>query len=96
LESEALLLGIWRNVEDLESALSLPELEAILSASREREHRQNKFLAALQGVDLDKHQQEESEEAFDRIQRRAYAKLSGMSEEMIEHGEFGMDFEIED
>jgi hypothetical protein len=68
----------------------------MLRASREREHRKNKFMAALQGVDLDKNNQDEAEEAFDRVQRRVASRLSGMSEEMIAHGEFGMDFEIED
>lgn len=90
-----MLLGIWRNVEDLEDALSLPELQAILNASREKEHRHNKFLAALHGVDIDKGRQEDAEAAFDRVQRRVAAKLSGASEEQLEHMDFGIEFEIE-
>lgn len=31
----------------------MPELTAILNASRETEHRKNKFLAAIQGINLD-------------------------------------------
>lgn len=31
----------------------MPELTATLSASREKEYQQNKFAAAMQGIDLD-------------------------------------------
>lgn len=53
LESELFLLGIWKDYEDLETSLSLPELIATLEAKRDAEHSQNKFLAAIQGIDLD-------------------------------------------
>lgn len=89
-------MGKWRNVEDLEDCLSLPELELILRASREAEKRQNKFLAALQGIDLDKENLEEAQEAFNRVERRVQARLSGASEEQIEHGEFGFGFDVEE
>lgn len=91
-----MLLGIWTNITHLEDCLSLPELEAILRASREREHRQNKFMAALKGIDLDKGSQEEAGEAFDRVQRRVNARLYGATEEQIEHLELGFDFEVEE
>lgn len=89
-------MGHWRNIEDLELCLSLPELELILRASRDKEQRQNKFLAALQGIDLDKDKVEDTQEAFDRVQRRVQAKLSGASEEQIAHGDFGFGFDIEE
>lgn len=38
----------------MEEALSMPELSAVLKASREEKHNDRKFLAALKGVDLDK------------------------------------------
>jgi translation initiation factor 1 (eIF-1/SUI1) len=47
-------LGNWKDFEDLESNLSMPELTATLNAMRESEHREQKFLAAIQGIDLDK------------------------------------------
>ena len=47
------MLGHWKNYDELESNLSLDELMATLSASRDREHRERKFLAAMQGIDLD-------------------------------------------
>lgn len=89
-------MGHWRNVEDLELCLSLPELEAILRASRKREERQNKFLAALQGIDLDQHNQTDAQEAFDRVQRRVQSKLSGATEAQLEHNDFGFGFDIEE
>lgn len=47
------MLGIWKDFGDLEDNLSMAELTAILTAQREQEHRRNKFLAAIQGIDLD-------------------------------------------
>ena len=96
MEAEALLLGIWKNIEDLEECLSLPELNAILGAVRDREYRQNKFTAALKGVDLDKHSAEQNQERLEAIERRVQARLSGVSEEKLELNELGFDFEFEE
>lgn len=38
----------------MESTLTVEELLKILDASRDREHENRKFLAALKGIDLDK------------------------------------------
>lgn len=54
LESEVFLLGIWKDYNELETSLSMPELMATLSISRELNYDEKKFLAAMQGVDLDK------------------------------------------
>lgn len=54
LESEVFLLGIWKDYEELESSLSMAELTETLNAKREAEYNEKKFLAAMQGVDLDK------------------------------------------
>lgn len=54
LESEVFLLGIWKDYEELERSLSMPELMITLSISRELNYDEKKFLAAMQGVDLDK------------------------------------------
>lgn len=54
LESEVFLVGIWKDYEDLETSLSLPELLATLNSKRDAEYSEKKFLAAIQGVDLDK------------------------------------------
>jgi hypothetical protein len=53
IEAEAFLLGIWKDYEELESSMSLPELLATLEAKRELDYADKKFMAALQGVDLE-------------------------------------------
>jgi len=54
LESEIFLIGIWKDYEDLESSLSMPEMIATIGAKRELDYQEKKFMAAIQGVDLDK------------------------------------------
>lgn len=54
IESEAFLLGIWKDYEELESSMSMQELMATLETKREEDYAHKKFLAAMQGVDLDK------------------------------------------
>ena len=53
LEAEVFLLGIWKDYEELETSLSMPELVATLESKRELDYQEKKFLAAMQGVDLD-------------------------------------------
>lgn len=53
LEAEVFLLGIWKDYEELETSLSMPELVATLESKRELDYQEKKFLAAIQGVDLD-------------------------------------------
>ena len=53
LESEVFLLGIWKDYQELELSLSMPELMATLEVSRELDYAEKKFMAAIQGVDLD-------------------------------------------
>jgi len=53
IESEVFLLGIWKDYKELEESLSMPELIATLLSRRELEYQEKKFLAAIQGVDLD-------------------------------------------
>ena len=53
LETEVFLLGIWKNYDELERSISVPELTAILNSRRELNYEEKKFLAAIQGIDLD-------------------------------------------
>lgn len=53
LETEVFLVGIWKNYSELEESICLAELMAILSTRRELTYEERKFLAAIQGVDLD-------------------------------------------
>jgi len=91
-----MLLGIWKNIEDLEMHINLNELEVILEAAREREHRNMKFMAAIQGIDIDKDNKEQAAAKFDEVQQRVQARLQGKSVEQLEYDELGLDVEIEE
>jgi hypothetical protein len=53
LESEAFLTGQWKNFDELESNLSLDELNAVVNAIRKKDYEDKKFFAAIQGIDID-------------------------------------------
>lgn len=68
------MLGIWKNYEELEDNLSMPELMKTLDAKREAEYNKRKFLAALQGVDLDEAASRDSgTSSFDDIKARVFS-----------------------
>jgi hypothetical protein len=90
-----MLLGVWENVADLELKISMDELYAILEAGRNREYEKNKFLAALQGIDLEAASKEDIEERFEAVRRRAEARERGVDVEIIEYDEMGIDVETE-
>jgi len=71
LESEAFLLGIWKDYEELEISLSMPELMAILQSKREMDYEEKKFLAAIQGVDLDKNKKKD-EDAWTKLKNKVF------------------------
>jgi hypothetical protein len=73
LESEVFLLGIWKDYEELESSLSMPELTAVLNAKRESDYDHKKFLAAIQGIDLDK-QKGSSRNEWEDLKARVFSK----------------------
>ena len=78
----------------MEINLSLPELDAILDASRKQEFNRNKFAAALKGVDLDD-SEESDEDRFNAIEARAKARAAGISEDEYEFAELGLGVERE-
>jgi len=55
------LLGHWKNFDELESSLSLDELTALLDASRKKDYDDKKFMAAMNGVDLESETPENSD-----------------------------------
>jgi hypothetical protein len=71
LESEAFLLGIWKDYRELESSISMPELMAILESKREMDYEEKKFLAAIQGVDLEKNKPQE-EDAWTKLKNKVF------------------------
>ena len=96
LEAEVMLTGNWKNIEELEEVISLDELNLLVNALREKEHRHNRFMAALKGIDIDEGSSESAEERFERAKRRAESKLSGVSEEELEMSDFGLDITVEE
>lgn len=50
----------------------MPELVATLSSFRDVEHRKNKFLAAIQGIQMDDNN-EEKQTSFDDIKARVFS-----------------------
>lgn len=71
LESEAFLIGIWKDFDHLETSLSMPELIAIIEAKREQDYNDKKFSAALQGVDLDK--QSGKDDAWEKMKAKVFS-----------------------
>jgi hypothetical protein len=71
LESEAFLLGIWKDYNELETSISMPELMAILQSKREVDNEERKFLAAIQGIDLDKNKPKE-EDAWTKLKNKVF------------------------
>jgi hypothetical protein len=71
LESEVFLLGIWKDYEELETSLSMPELVVTLEARRELDYSEKKFLAAMQGVDLD--EQSGKKNAWEEMKARVFS-----------------------
>ena len=73
LESEVFLLGIWKDYEELEVSLSMPELLATLSSKRDLDYQEKKFLAAIQGVDLDKQSGKNNSNAWEEMKARVFS-----------------------
>ncbi len=54
LETEVFLLGIWKNYQELEESMSMAELVSTIGSRRELDYNEKKFLAGIQGIDLEK------------------------------------------
>lgn len=72
LEAEAFLVGAWENFETLELSITMAELLAIIERGRELDYQEKKFLAAIQGVDLDK-QSGRSSNAWEEMKARVFS-----------------------
>lgn len=73
-----MLAGNWKNFDELEASLSYPELVAMVDAQRERDRRNMKFQAAIQGIDLDK--DNDREDPVEAAKRRVRARQNGVDE----------------
>jgi len=104
LESEVFLIGIWKDYRELELSLSMPELMATLASRRELDYEEKKFLAAIQGVDIEKGQNKQNE--WENLKARVFSKgktsdgndvlaLQGVNAQKAGFG-IGMGLEYED
>lgn len=77
-------MGIWKDYQDLEDSLSLTELNATLAAKRDSDYQQQKFQAALKGVDLDKESSRSNEpKSFQEYASSVLSKKAGISNDDI-------------
>jgi hypothetical protein len=85
MEAEAMLVGPWKNFEELEESISVDELSLIVKAAHERETRHHRVMAALKGIKWDEGGSEQDHKtAFERAQLKADAIIAGISEEEME------------
>lgn len=73
LEAEVFLIGIWKDYKELEISLSMPELLITLESKRELDYQEKKFLAAIQGVDLDKNSGQSSGNKWEEMKARVFS-----------------------
>lgn len=106
LESEVFLLGIWKDYQELELSLSMPELIATLEIGREMDYTEKKFLAAIQGVDLDAETGKGGQKEWEDLKARVFSKgatsdaddvlaLQGVNAQKLGFG-IGMGLDYED
>jgi hypothetical protein len=69
LLGEVFLLGNWKNYEELEESLSMPELIQTFKSMQKTEEEKRKFLAMLQGVNLEEEKTEGP--TFEDVRRKA-------------------------
>lgn len=72
LESEVFLTGVWKNYDEMEESISMPELVTTLSARRDLDYQEKKFLAAIQGVDLEEDKSKSN--AWEEMKARVFSK----------------------
>lgn len=72
LETEAFLLGIWKDYEELESSMSMPELMMTISQKRESDYNDKKFSAGLKGINLD--EETGKADAWEEMKARVFSK----------------------
>lgn len=89
---KVMLIGPWKSVQEVEDNLSLPELVGLITTSAEEQWADRKFTAALKGIDLPDINNDAAA-SFEEVQRRANAKLAGVSEEELDFMDMGLDYQ---
>lgn len=106
IESEVFLLGIWKDYEELESSMSMPEILSTLGSKRELDFEEKKFLASIQGVELKGSKEEEEVDPWEAMKARVFSggktsnpnditALQGVNASMAGFG-IGLGLEYED
>mgnify|MGYP003295935890 CR=1 FL=1 len=75
--------GSWKSLEDLEDNITLDELTEIIQAHRKQRFEDRKFMASLQGHEMQDGNDGGGEDAFTRAKRRAVERLE---KERVEQG----------
>lgn len=94
LEAEVFLSGAWKSLDELEQSISIPELELIIQAQRDKEDQQRRWEAAVNGVDLGKGE----EDYITKRRRELFAEKTGTDEEEVRYAQvFGeaLGYELE-
>lgn len=73
LENEIFLLGIWKDYDELEKSLSMPELMSTIASRRELDYEEKKFLAAMQGVDLEEGSSNKGQKEWEDMKARVFS-----------------------
>jgi hypothetical protein len=73
LEAEVFTLGIWKDYYELEASLSMPELMITLESKRDLDYQEKKFLAAIQGVDLDAENGKGGQKEWEDMKARVFS-----------------------
>lgn len=77
-------MGSWKSLDEMEECLTLPELNALVDGARRQEERRNRFMAAIQGIELPDENAPEDLPTFDDVKRRAEAMRRGVSEKQVD------------
>lgn len=87
-------MGGWNSIIEMEEKLTLDELYLLVEAMYRKEHRHNRFVAAMQGVKLD---ELEKDDRFDKVQQQVMADAAGKSRERyVFEDVIGIEFEDDD
>jgi hypothetical protein len=73
LETEVFLLGNWKNFGEMEQSLNMAELTEILSSKRDLDHQEKKFMAAIQGIDLEG-AEDDPQKQWEDMKARVFSK----------------------
>ncbi len=75
----------------MEDNLSMPELIQTFTSMQKSESEKRKFLAAIQGVDLDGGEEEERPKSFEDVKRKALGITADASDVVSLQGQFASD-----